>query len=109
MIMNSPETNDPMETLLREQDVLIADNGFTKQVMARLPRRHHLLLRIIPLAVAVVGASVAGFCVPWKNLPPLDYTEFLSSNSNVLSAWLPILVLIVALASAATTALRKED
>lgn len=108
MIMNSPETSDPIENLLREQDVPVADEGFTTQVMARLPRRRPLP-GIILLAIAAVGAVVAVFCIPWKNMPPLDYTKLLSPNSNTLSAWLPVLVVAVALASAAATALRKED
>ena len=42
-IMNPPETNDPLDALLREQDKYIEDNGFTARVVAALPRRRRAL------------------------------------------------------------------
>src|SRR5690349_10431518 len=108
--MNLPETNDPIEKLLREQEVYVSDDGFTKEVMTRLPqRRHRWVARGILLVVVVGGAILASQWLPWKSLPPLDYTRVFSPDSEVLSAWLPFLTVIAALVSAASAALRRED
>ena len=37
--MNLPETNDPLDALLREQNLYVEDNGFTMRVISALPRR----------------------------------------------------------------------
>src|SRR5262252_6408202 len=107
--MNSPETNDPIEKLMREQDNYIADNGFTQKVMARLPQRRRSWRKFAVLALTAAGALAAVLFLPWSNLPPLDYTKVASLNSDVLSAWLPVAAVIVALGSTAMAALRRED
>src|SRR4051812_36039395 len=108
--MNSPEKNDPIEKLLREQEAYVSDDGFTKRVMTRLPRRRQRrLARVILLAVVVVGAAVAIHFLPWNSLPPLDYTKVYTLDSEVFSAWLPVLAVITALVTAASAALRRED
>lgn len=109
--MNSPETNnpsDPIDKLLREQSAYTADDGFTNRVIAALPRRNRMLPRIILLAVAIGGTAVGIYRMPWKNLPPLDYTQLFAGNSKMLSAWLPFIAVGVVLASAVLIALRRE-
>ena len=107
--MNSPETHDPIDKLLREQDTYVADDGFTKRVIAALPRRRSVFPRVILLAVVVAGAAMAICWMPWANLPPLEYTQVFASDSKVLSAWLPFVVVGVVLVSAALIAVRQED
>lgn len=107
--MNAPETNDPIEKLLHEQDDYVADDGFSRKVLAQLPRRREWLPRAVLLTVATVGAVLAAWGMPWKSLPPLDYTKILSLDPNVWSAWLPFLAVFVALASALLGALRRQD
>ena len=108
--MNSPETNDPIEKLLREQDAHVNDDGFTQRVMARVPRqRHRKVAQGVLVAVFVFGVFFATRWVPWNSLPPLDYTKVFSPDSNVISAWLPAVAVIVALVSTALAALRRED
>ena len=107
--MNSPETHDPIDKLLREQDAHVPDDGFTKRVAAALPRRRSTFPRIILLAVVVIGVAMAACWMPWKNLPPLDYTEVFTSDSKVVSAWLPFIAVGGALASALLAATRREN
>jgi hypothetical protein len=105
--MNSP--GDSIEKLLREQDAHLPDDGFTRRVMARLPRRRSLLPKAVLLMVALVGAVVMFYWMPLKNLPPLDYRAVFASDSNVSAAWLPVAAVLTALVSAARMALRRED
>jgi hypothetical protein len=107
--MSSPETHDPIDKLLREQDAYIVDNGFSGRVVAALPRRRPVYPRIILLVVAIAGSAVAAFLMPWQNLPPFDFTQIFSSDSKVLFAWLPFIAVGVALASAAMAAARREN
>lgn len=107
--MNSPETNDGIEKLLREQDAYVPDEGFTKGVLARLPRRRRWMPRVILLAIATGGALMASRWVSWSSLPPLDYRRVLELDSGVLTAWLPVAAVGAALVSALVAALRGED
>ena len=107
--MNSPETPDPIEKLLREQDSYTADDGFTKRVINALPRRRRGFGRPVLLAVAIGGAAAAAYWMPWKDLPPLDYTQLFAQNSEVLSAWLPFVAVGVALIGTVVAALRRKE
>ena len=107
--MNSSETHDPIDKLLREQDAYVSDDGFASRVVAALPRRRPAFPRIVLLAVVIGGAALVAFWMPWQNLPPLDYTQIFTTDSKVVPAWLPFIAVIVALVSAAMTALRRED
>lgn len=107
--MNSPETPDPIDKLLREQDVHVDDNGFTKRVVSALPRRRPVFPRLMLVAVAIGGSAAAAIWMPWKNLPPLDYAELFSQNSKVLSAWLPFVAVGVALVGTVWAALRRNE
>ena len=108
--MNSPEVPDPIDKLLREQDTYIADDGFTRRVVAQLPRRRSVWLgRVILLLTAMGGAAMAYFWMPWRALPPLDFTQVFSGDSKVLLAWLPFVIVVFALVSTVRAALRRGD
>lgn len=107
--MNSPETPDPIDQLLREQDAYVPDDGFTRRVLAGLPRRQPWLPRIVLLSAILAGTAMAIFLIPWKTLPPLDYTQIFAENSKVLSAWIPIVAAGIALSSAVVTLFRRES
>ena len=72
--MPTPETNDPLDTLLRENDGYIEDAGFTARVVESLPRRRRLSLRmIILLSAIVIGFVLAGFCLlPLRDVISVD-------------------------------------
>lgn len=106
--MNSPETNDPIERLLREQDTYIADGGFTKRVIERLPGRRMALPKVVLLILFGIGSVLAACWLPWRSLPQLDYVQVLTLNPTVLSAWLPVAAVMVALLSALWLALRRD-
>jgi hypothetical protein len=65
--MKMPENEDPLDALLREGDGYVEDNGFTKQVMAALPRRRRPWLR----PAILLGATVIGFALIAWWMPPL--------------------------------------
>jgi hypothetical protein len=106
--MNS-ETPDPIDKLLREQETYAADDGFTKRVITALPRRRPVLPRVILLSVVAAGTALTVGWLPWKTLPPLDYTKVAALDPKILSAWLPFLAVALTLVSAALTALRRGD
>ena len=106
--MNSPETNDPIEKLLHEQDTYIADDGFTRRVMRKLPGRRMVLPKVVLLVLVGIGSVLAASCLPWRSLPQLDYVQVLTLNPTVLSAWLPVAAVLVALLSALWLALRRD-
>jgi len=108
--MNAPEIPDPIDKLLREQDTYLADDGFTRRVMAGVTvRKRFFGPRIILFVAIVVGILMAVFWMPWSNLPPLDYTQIFSDNSKVLSAWLPVFAVGVVLGSAILALFRREN
>lgn len=108
--MNSPEAPDPIDKLLREQDTYIADDGFTRRVVAQLPRRKSVWMgRAILLGVAIGGAAIAYFWMPWRSLPPLDFAQIFSGDSRVLLAWLPVVIVLFTLASTVRAALKRGN
>lgn len=107
--MNSSETPDPIDKLLRGQGNYVADDGFTRRVMAGLPLRNRFLpARIVLTLVVIMGAIMAILWMPWNNLPPLDFTQ-LFSDSKMLSAWIPFIAVGVALGSAVLAIFRREN
>src|SRR3954469_8511441 len=84
--MNLPDTTDPLESLLREQNPYVEDNGFTAQVMAALPqsRRRAWLRPTLLLGATAIGYVLAIQWIPW-NL--LSSSVLLSFNSQALPAW----------------------
>jgi hypothetical protein len=65
--MSPPETNDPLDTLLRENDAYIEDAGFTARVITALPRRRRLGLR----PAILFSATVVGFALILWWFPPV--------------------------------------
>ena len=106
--MNPLKTNDPLDTLLREQNQYIEDNGFTTRVISALPRRrarfwtHQTFL----LAATVGGAVLAVRWLPWENLPAFNWSTFLSFNAPV---WLLVLSVMGSLIWAVIAAIQWED
>jgi hypothetical protein len=65
--MPPPETNDPLDALLRENDAYIEDAGFTARVITTLPRRRRSGLR----PAILFSATVVGFALILWWLPPV--------------------------------------
>ncbi|MBI3880568.1 MAG: hypothetical protein HY301_10970 [Verrucomicrobia bacterium] len=65
-INQTPERNDPLDTLLREADGYIPDNGFTARVVAALPqRRRHSWIRLMVLSCGTLAsAALAAWLLP---------------------------------------------
>ncbi|HZV35671.1 MAG TPA: hypothetical protein VFB72_13940 [Verrucomicrobiae bacterium] len=63
--MPQPETNDPLDALLREQDSYVDDNGFTARVMTSLPRSRRSWLRpTILCAATLLGLALLIWLFP---------------------------------------------
>jgi hypothetical protein len=84
--MNPPDTNDPLDALLREQNTYIDDNGFTARVIAGLPprRRHAWLRPAVLLGATAIGYVLALWWMPWGLLNP---SVLLSFNGQALLAY----------------------
>ena len=84
--MNPPDTNDPLDALLREQNTYIDDDGFTARVVARLPsrRRHAWVRPTVLLGATGIGYFLALWWMPWSSLSP---TVLLSLNAQALLAY----------------------
>ena len=82
--MNPPDTNDPLDALLREQNNYIEDNGFTARVVDALPApKHRAWLRpTLLLSATAIGYVLAIFWLPWKTI--FDSSALLSFNSQAL-------------------------
>lgn len=107
--MNPPEHKDPLDALLREQNPYVADDGFTQQVLASLPRRRALRVpQLILLGAAIIGWVVAALWLPW-NLPILNLSAVFSLDSQVLWPWAIVLLVSGSLIWAAIAALQWED
>jgi hypothetical protein len=62
--MTSPEPNDPLDALLKD-DAYIEDNGFTSRVMAGLPRRRATWLRpTILFGAAAIALALLAWWLP---------------------------------------------
>ena len=108
--MSEPEENEPIDVLLREQNMHVENDGFTARVLAALPPRRRTWLRPMVLLVATaIGSALASRWLPWENLSPLDLSALLSLNSQVLLPWLLVLSVAASLAWAVTAAVQGED
>lgn len=110
-IMNPPENNDPLDALLRGQSPHIADEGFTRRVMAALPPRRSLfpLRQIFLTGGTLTGWVLAVLWLPWDNLPPLNWSALLSLNSQVLWPWAVVLTIAGSLIWELVAAIQRED
>jgi hypothetical protein len=109
--MNQPETNDPLDALLHEQNQHVEDNGFTARVIVALPRQQSRfpLRQIFLLCVTAVGSALAILWLPWENLPVLNFPALLSLNTQVLMPWVLVLSVMASLVWATVTAVQWED
>ena len=108
--MNSPEQNDPLDALLREQNSHVDDGGFTACVIQSLPpRRREWLRPALLLGATVIGWVLAVFWMPWGSLSALDLSAFLSPNPQVLLPWVLAVTVIGSLLWSAVAAFQWED
>jgi hypothetical protein len=109
--MNPPETNDPLDTLLRDQNQYVEDNGFTTRVISALPqRRPRFRLRpLLLLGTTTMGSVLAVLWLPWKNLPALDLESILSLNSQMLLPWVLVFTVLASLIWGIIAAVQLED
>ena len=66
--MPTPETNDPLDAFLRENEGYIEDAGFTARVITALPRRRQSWLR----PAILLSTIVVGFILATLWMPPLS-------------------------------------
>ena len=108
--MNPPETNDPLDALLQRENTYIADDGFTKRVIASLPRRHSPRWpRFFLFGASIVGSVAAAFWVPWSALPPLNGSGSISFSPGVLMLWVTVCLVVAALSWAVIAAVQWDD
>ena len=86
--MNESQQIDPIDQLLRQQDVYVEDRGFTAHVMKALPHRQRAWLSpAILLSAAAIGSVLSLFWVPWRNLPALNSPDAPWPNPHALLPW----------------------
>ena len=108
--MNQPEKDDPVETMLQEQNQYVSDDGFTARVIAALPRRRRAWLRpTVLLGAAAIGSVLAGWWLPWGSLPPLDLSALLSLDFRALMPWMSMLLVVGSIVWAVIAALQWDD
>jgi hypothetical protein len=63
--MPLPETNDPLDTLLHENEPYIDDNGFSARVVASLPPRRRSWLRpVVLFSATLLGLALLVWWLP---------------------------------------------
>jgi hypothetical protein len=109
--MKTPEENDPLDALLREQNQYVEDDGFTARVLTNLPRRHSWfwLRQIFLLGAAIVGFVLATLWLPWGKLPALNWSALFSANFQILSPWLLVFLILASLIWSIIAAIQFED
>jgi len=108
--MNQPEENEPIDVLLREQNAHVDDNGFTGRVLAALPpRRREWLRPALLLGATAISSALAVRWLPWESLSLPDSSTLMSLNSQVLTPWLLVLLVVASLTWAVTAAMQWED
>ena len=93
--MNEQEPIDPLDLMLREQEPYLDDHGFTRRVLAALPRRRRLAQRsvILPGAI-VVSCALAAWWFPtgeFLALSRLDFSAITAASLSALAAALAAL------------------
>lgn len=97
---NQPESNDPLDALLREPDAYIPDNGFTTRVMTSLPvRQKHSWRRFVVLSAAMlIGAVLVVWQLPAAiatfGILPRQWSAF---QWQTLIAFVPLLAAMASL------------
>lgn len=107
--MNEQEPIDAIDLLLREQDAYIDDHGFTRRVLAALPRRRRLALRsVILLGAIVVGCALAAWWFPTSEIIAVARLDFSSITTASLSALAAALAAIGSLVWGALALVNSE-
>jgi hypothetical protein len=108
--MNPPENDDSLDALLQQENAYIADDGFTKHVIASLPRRRRRQLPgFLLFGAAIIGSVAAALWLPWNALPPLNVAALYSLNFQVFLPWLTVCTVIASLTWAVIAAVQWED
>lgn len=108
--MSAPEENDPLDALLREQNVYVDDAGFTARVVQALPSRRWTWVRPLILMTAIVISSVlAVLWLPWKHLPPLEVSDLTAPNPQMLLPWILIISVVGSLLWSLFALIPTED
>lgn len=104
------ESQDPLDTLLHEQNVYIQDAGFTARVIESLPRRRSRWLRqSFLIGVSTIGWILAAWWLPWGNLPALNASALLSPDSQALLPCITVFVVVGALVWSTIAAVQWDD
>ena len=107
--MNPLENDDSLDVLFQRENAYIADDGFTRKVIATLPRRRSARWpRFLLLGAAIAGSAAAAFWVPWNDLPPLNGSS-ISLTSEVLVPWLTLCLVVASLSWAVIAAIQWDD
>ncbi|MEK7685373.1 MAG: hypothetical protein AAB466_08125 [Verrucomicrobiota bacterium] len=106
--MNEQEPIDAIDLLLREQDAYIDDHGFTRRVLAALPRRRRLSPRPILLGAIVVGCALAAWWFPTSEIIAVARLDFSSITTASLSALAAALAAIGSLVWGALALVNSE-
>ncbi len=106
--MNPPDTHDPLDALLREQNTYLEDNGFTARVLAALPPRRRLawVRPALILGATALGCVLAVRWLPWHLL---NSATLLSFNSQALLAYALVLAIVGSLLWGVMAALGWEE
>jgi hypothetical protein len=106
--MNPPDTNDPLDALLREQNTYIEDNGFTARVLAALPqsRPRARWRSTLLLSATAIGYALAIQWMPW-NL--LNSSALLAFNPQALLAYGILFAIVASLIWGLIAALGWEE
>ena len=109
--MNPPESNDPLDALLREQNPHIDDAGFTARVVSALPRRRSRfgLRTVLLTGAACAGSVLAIYWLPWASLPALSVPALFSMDSQILFPRILVLLVVGSLAWVIVAATQSED
>jgi uncharacterized membrane protein (DUF485 family) len=111
--MNAPP--DPIDKLLmeNERNTHVDDEGFTKRVMQKLPRKRRRFYwrRAILLLALVPGVILVACWFPWNLLTPAVAVGSVSvvSDSHVLLPWISIAAVMAAVAWGFCTAILREE
>jgi hypothetical protein len=107
--MNEQEPIDDLDQLLREQDAYIDDHGFTRRVLAALPRRRRLAPRsVILLGAIAIGCALAAWWFPTSEMLAVIRLDFSSITTGSLSALAAALAAIGSLVWGALALVNSE-
>ena len=111
--MNPPETSDPIDALLREENHYVEDGGFTQRVARALPARRRAWFRpLVLLSAIAIGSGLAVCWLPWGNLPALNLAALRSLDAQpaqLLLPWVVVTAVIASLVWGLAAALQWED